>query len=119
LNIGNQIDYVATDEKRQVIPYVHVKDLQGRILLSACVQLGSCPHFCISKNPGSESRCLVIALIIAGERDGLQSHNQQSQPHCELREQVVISNREAEMNAVEEESIHRFDTLRQFRNPLM
>jgi nitrate/TMAO reductase-like tetraheme cytochrome c subunit len=31
MNIGNQIDYVAADEKRQVIAYVHVKDLQGRV----------------------------------------------------------------------------------------
>jgi nitrate/TMAO reductase-like tetraheme cytochrome c subunit len=31
MNIGNKIDYVATDEKRQVIPYIHVEDLQGRI----------------------------------------------------------------------------------------
>ena len=31
MNIANQIDYVATDEHRQVIPYVHVRDLQGRV----------------------------------------------------------------------------------------
>lgn len=31
MNIANQIDYVATDDKRQVIPYIHVKDMQGRI----------------------------------------------------------------------------------------
>jgi nitrate/TMAO reductase-like tetraheme cytochrome c subunit len=31
MNIGNKIDYVAADEKRQVIPYIHVEDLQGRI----------------------------------------------------------------------------------------
>ena len=31
MNIGNKIDYVASDDKRQVIPYVHVEDLQGRI----------------------------------------------------------------------------------------
>ena len=31
MNIGNKIDYVAADEKRQVIPYVHVEDLQGRV----------------------------------------------------------------------------------------
>ncbi len=31
MNIGNQIDYVAADEKRQVIPYIHVKDMQGRV----------------------------------------------------------------------------------------
>jgi nitrate/TMAO reductase-like tetraheme cytochrome c subunit len=31
MNIANQIDYVAADEKRQVIPYVHVKDMQGRV----------------------------------------------------------------------------------------
>ena len=31
MNIGNEISYVATDEKRQVIPYIHVKDLQGRV----------------------------------------------------------------------------------------
>jgi len=31
MNIGNKIEYVATDEKRQVIPYIHVEDLQGRV----------------------------------------------------------------------------------------
>ena len=31
MNIANEITYVATDEKRQVIPYVHVKDMQGRV----------------------------------------------------------------------------------------
>jgi len=31
MNIGNKIDYVASDEKRQVIPYIHVEDLQGRV----------------------------------------------------------------------------------------
>ena len=31
MNIANQIDYVAADEKRQVIPYIHVKDMQGRV----------------------------------------------------------------------------------------
>ena len=31
MNIGNKIDYVAGDDKRQVIPYVHVEDMQGRV----------------------------------------------------------------------------------------
>ena len=31
MNIGNRIDYVTTDDKRQVIPYIHVEDLQGRV----------------------------------------------------------------------------------------
>jgi hypothetical protein len=31
MNIGNEINYIATDEKRQTIPYIHVKDLQGRV----------------------------------------------------------------------------------------
>ncbi|HKV79118.1 MAG TPA: NapC/NirT family cytochrome c [Candidatus Sulfotelmatobacter sp.] len=31
MNIGNKIDYVAADDKRQIIPYIHVEDLQGRI----------------------------------------------------------------------------------------
>jgi nitrate/TMAO reductase-like tetraheme cytochrome c subunit len=31
MNIANEITYVATDEKRQVIPYIHVKDVQGRV----------------------------------------------------------------------------------------
>ena len=31
MNIGNKIDYVASDAKRQVIPYVRVEDLQGRV----------------------------------------------------------------------------------------
>jgi nitrate/TMAO reductase-like tetraheme cytochrome c subunit len=31
MNTGNVITYVAADEKREVIPYIHVKDLQGRV----------------------------------------------------------------------------------------
>ena len=31
MNISNQIDYVAADEKRQVISYIHVKDMQGQV----------------------------------------------------------------------------------------
>ena len=31
MNIGNRIDYVTADDQRQVIPYVHVEDLQGRV----------------------------------------------------------------------------------------
>jgi TPP-dependent 2-oxoacid decarboxylase len=30
MNIANEITYVATDETRQTIPYVHLKDMQGR-----------------------------------------------------------------------------------------
>ncbi len=31
MNIGNKIDYVAADEQRQIIPYIRVEDLQGRV----------------------------------------------------------------------------------------
>ena len=31
MNLANEIDFVATDEHRQVIPYIHVKDAQGRV----------------------------------------------------------------------------------------
>jgi nitrate/TMAO reductase-like tetraheme cytochrome c subunit len=31
MNISNRLDYVAADEQRQVIPYVRVKDMQGRV----------------------------------------------------------------------------------------
>ncbi len=31
MNIGNRIDYVAADEKRQIIPYIRVEDMQGRV----------------------------------------------------------------------------------------
>jgi nitrate/TMAO reductase-like tetraheme cytochrome c subunit len=31
MNIANEITYIASDDKRQVIPYVHSKDMQGRI----------------------------------------------------------------------------------------
>jgi len=30
MNIANEITYVATDDARQTIPYIHLKDLQGR-----------------------------------------------------------------------------------------
>jgi nitrate/TMAO reductase-like tetraheme cytochrome c subunit len=31
MNLGNEISYLATDEQRQTIAYVHVKDAQGRV----------------------------------------------------------------------------------------
>ncbi len=31
MNIGNEISYVAADDKRQNIPYIYVKDVQGRV----------------------------------------------------------------------------------------
>ena len=31
MNIGNKNDNVAADDKRQVIPYIHVEDMQGRV----------------------------------------------------------------------------------------
>lgn len=31
MNIANEITYIATDEQRQVIPYVHVKNMEGRV----------------------------------------------------------------------------------------
>ena len=31
MNVANEIDYIATDEKRQVIPYVRMKDRQGTV----------------------------------------------------------------------------------------
>ncbi len=31
MNIANEVTYVAADEKRQVIPYVRMKNLQGRV----------------------------------------------------------------------------------------
>jgi nitrate/TMAO reductase-like tetraheme cytochrome c subunit len=31
MNISNEITYVASDEQHQTIPYVHVKDVQGRV----------------------------------------------------------------------------------------
>jgi nitrate/TMAO reductase-like tetraheme cytochrome c subunit len=31
MNIANKIDYVAADEKHQIIPYIHVVDQQGRL----------------------------------------------------------------------------------------
>ena len=31
MNIANEIDYVAADDKRQIIPYIHVKDMRGRV----------------------------------------------------------------------------------------
>jgi nitrate/TMAO reductase-like tetraheme cytochrome c subunit len=31
MNIANKIEYVAADEKRQIIPYIHVEDMQGHV----------------------------------------------------------------------------------------
>ena len=31
MNIANELSYVASDEQRQVIPYIYVRDMQGRV----------------------------------------------------------------------------------------
>lgn len=31
MNIGNEVTYIATDEHRQTIPWVRIKDMQGRV----------------------------------------------------------------------------------------
>ena len=31
MNIANEIEYVASDNQNQIIPYVHVKDMRGRV----------------------------------------------------------------------------------------
>lgn len=31
MNIENQVEYVATDDQRQIIPYVHIRDMQGNV----------------------------------------------------------------------------------------
>jgi len=31
MNIANQIEYVSANEKRDVIPYIHVRDMEGRV----------------------------------------------------------------------------------------
>jgi len=31
MNIANKIEYVAADEQRQIVPYIHVEDQQGRV----------------------------------------------------------------------------------------
>ena len=31
MNVANQVEYITTDEKRQVIPYVRVKDRKGNV----------------------------------------------------------------------------------------
>jgi hypothetical protein len=31
MNISNEMLYIASDEQRQIIPYIHVKDAQGRV----------------------------------------------------------------------------------------
>jgi nitrate/TMAO reductase-like tetraheme cytochrome c subunit len=31
MNISNKIEYIAADEKHQIIPYIHVEDQQGRV----------------------------------------------------------------------------------------
>ncbi|HXY07698.1 MAG TPA: NapC/NirT family cytochrome c [Terriglobales bacterium] len=31
MNIGNQLEYVSTDEKHNVIPYIHVRDTEGHV----------------------------------------------------------------------------------------
>jgi nitrate/TMAO reductase-like tetraheme cytochrome c subunit len=31
MNISNEIEYIAADDQRQIIPYIHVRDMQGRV----------------------------------------------------------------------------------------
>jgi hypothetical protein len=49
----------------------------------------------------------VIAFVVTEKRNGLQCHNQQSQTHRELREEIVIGDGEGEMQTMQEQCIHK------------
>jgi hypothetical protein len=60
-----------------------------------------------SENARPEACRLVIEFVIAAQRQCLQHNNQRRQAHRQLREEIVKSNREGEVQAVNQEcAIH-------------
>jgi hypothetical protein len=75
MNIANEVDYIATDERRQVIPYVRVKDRYG--VVREFVVEGTSPD-----------------VIQKGERrrmDCVDCHNRPSHPFSPSPERAVDS----------------------------
>ncbi len=60
-------------------------------------------HEIDGENLSPESRAAVVVVIARAQRHGLEDHQQQRQPHRELREDVVKRNREGELKAIDPE----------------
>ena len=70
-------------------------------------------HEIDGENLGPEARAAVVVVIARAQRHGLENHQQQRQPHRELREDVVERNRESELKAIDpERCIHNVPTAR-------
>jgi hypothetical protein len=73
MNVANEIEYIATDEKRQVIPYVRMRDRFGRV-----------KEFVVEG--------VTAAELEAGERrrmDCMDCHNRPSHPFAPSAERAV------------------------------
>ena len=69
-------------------------------------------HKIDAEDLGPEASSLVVNLIVPAQGQGLQYHDQWRQPHGQLRKQVVKSNREGEVQAVNQESAIHLQTPR-------
>jgi hypothetical protein len=73
MNVANEVEYITTDEKRQVIPYVRVKDRQGNVR----------EYFAEGVTP---------AQLAGGERrrmDCMDCHNRPSHPMAATAERAI------------------------------
>ena len=57
------------------------------------------------EDPRPEPRDLVVPLSAVSQREGLEDDDQERQPHRELREQVVVGDRERELDPVPEKAV--------------
>ncbi len=60
-------------------------------------------HEIDGENLGPESRAAVVVLIPRAQRHSFQDDQQQRQPHRQLRKDVMKSNRESELKAIDPE----------------
>src|SRR5712692_2752115 len=65
---------------------------------------------------GPETCGLVVSLISFPQRERLENDDERGQPHCQLRKEIVIGNRERKMQPMNYEcAIHYACPLRCFR----
>src|SRR6516162_4908492 len=67
------------------------------------------------KDPGPEAGRLVVSFVVLFDCQRLQYHDERRQPHGELREEVMVSYGEGELQTVDQErAIHRNTSTREY-----
>src|SRR5712692_6704070 len=70
-----------------------------------------------TEDPRPEARSAVVVVVVGAQCYGFQDDNQESEPHGELRKQIMERDGESELKAVDGESIVQADSLPERTDP--